>query len=103
MAMAAGGIQRSDVTMELLFDPPGHVRLPIDDDEIVDRALAVEPLAGRKVKFLTYDTGQSTRARNAGLQVVKLTKDFGKEPTEEEPESRRAARRRPGGPTQPPT
>jgi hypothetical protein len=75
-AMASGGIQRSDVTIELLFDPPGHVRLPIKDDEIVDRALAVEPLAGRKVTLLTYDTGQSTRARNAGLQVVKLSKDI---------------------------
>lgn len=87
--MAAGGIQRSDVTMELLFDPPGHVRLPINDDELVDRAVAVEPLAGRKVTFLTYDTGQSTRARNAGLQVVKLTKEIGPEPTEDESRGRR--------------
>ncbi len=79
-AMSSGGIQRSDVTIELLFDPPGHVRLPINDDEIVDRALAVEPLAGRKVTLLTYDTGQSTRARNVGLQVVKLSKDIGEEP-----------------------
>jgi hypothetical protein len=95
-AMAAGGVQRSDVTMELLFDPPGHVRLPINDDKIVDRAVAVESLAGRKVTFLTYDTGQSTRARNAGLQVVKLTKNIGEEPTEEVSQGRRAARRRSG-------
>lgn len=102
-AMASGGIQRSDITMELLFDPPGHVRLPIADDEIVDRALAVEPLAGRKVTLLTYDTGQSTRARNAGLQLVKLSKDIGEEPSEEESQGRRAARRRSGGSTQSPT
>jgi len=50
----------------------GHVRLPITDDEIIDRVLAVQPLAGRKITLLTYDTGQSTRARNAGLQVRKL-------------------------------
>jgi hypothetical protein len=68
-----GGIARSDVTMEIVFDPPGHVRLPIADDEIVDRCLAIEPLAGRKVTLLTYDTGQSTRARAAGLEVKKLT------------------------------
>jgi rRNA-processing protein FCF1 len=74
------GLTRSEVTIELLFDPPGHIRLPINDDEIVDRALAVEPLAGRNVTLLTYDTGQSTRARNAGLQVVKLRKDLGEEP-----------------------
>ena len=57
--------------MELLFDPSGHVRLPRADDEIVDRALTVQTLAGRPVRLLTYDTGQSTRARAAGLSVHK--------------------------------
>jgi hypothetical protein len=75
--MAAGGIQRSDATIELVFDPPGHVRLPINDDEITDRALAIGPLADRKVTLLTYDTGQSTRARNAGPEVVKLSNQVG--------------------------
>jgi rRNA-processing protein FCF1 len=74
------GLGQGLVTMELLFDPPGHVRLPINDDEIVDRTVAVQTLAGRKVTLLTYDTGQSTRARNAGLQVVKLSEDIGEEP-----------------------
>jgi rRNA-processing protein FCF1 len=74
------GLTRSEVTIELVFDPPGHVRLPGNDDEIIDRALAVEPLADRKVTLLTYDTGQSTRARYAGLQVVKLSQDIGEEP-----------------------
>lgn len=69
-----------DVWVELLFEPPGHVRLPNSDDEIIDQALAVEPLANRKVTLLTFDTGQSTRARNAGLQVVKLRDEFGEEP-----------------------
>lgn len=68
------------VTMELLLDPPGHARLPINDDEIVDRAVAVQTLAGRAVTLLTYDTGMSTRARNAGLRVVKLREDIGDEP-----------------------
>ena len=53
------GLARSEVTIELVFDPPGHVRLPGNDDEIIDRALAVEPLADRKVALLTHDTGQS--------------------------------------------
>jgi hypothetical protein len=69
------------------------VRLQINDDEIVDRALAIEPLASRKVTLLTYDTGQSTRARTAGLSVVKLRKPIGEEPKREgssrDPESRR--------------
>ena len=61
-------------TVEIVFDPPGHVRLPINDDELIDRILAIQPLAGRQVTLLTYDTGQSTRARAAGLPAKKLTK-----------------------------
>jgi hypothetical protein len=64
----------------MLFDPPGHVRLPIADDEIVDRALAVRALAGREVTLLTFDTGMSMRARQAGLRAEKLTKPVGDEP-----------------------
>ena len=84
-----GGIPRGRVSVELLFDPPGHVRLPINDDEIIDRALAVQALAGQKVRMLTYDTGQSMRARNAGLTVVKPPEDIGPEPTPAEEGSRR--------------
>ena len=76
----SGGIPRGEVTIELLFDPPGHVRLPINDDEIIDRALAVQPLAARPVTLLTYDTGQSTRARAAGLPVIKPARPIGDEP-----------------------
>ncbi len=65
-----GGLR---VTAEILFDPPAHTRLPIADDEIVDRALAVRPLVGGEMKLFTYDTGQSTRARHAGLDVEKLS------------------------------
>ncbi|MET9611736.1 PIN domain-containing protein [Kitasatospora indigofera] len=60
------------VSVEVVFDPPQHTRLPIDDDEIVDRALAMQPLVASPMKLFTYDTGQSTRARYAGLDVVKL-------------------------------
>jgi PIN domain len=70
--LGSGGIPRGEVTIELVFDPPGHVRLPINDDEIIDRVMAVQPLTAREVTLLTYDTGQSTRARNAGLRVRKL-------------------------------
>ena len=80
---------QGEVTMGLLFDPPGHVRLPINDDEIIDRAVAVQTLAGREVTLLTYDTGMSTRARNAGLKVVKPTEAIGPEPTEAESSGRR--------------
>ncbi|MFH9685258.1 PIN domain-containing protein [Streptomyces sp. NPDC017413] len=68
----AGGIPSGRVTVEVLYDPPGHSRLPINDDEIVDRAVTVQLITGRPVRLLTYDTGQAMRARAAGLQVRKL-------------------------------
>jgi hypothetical protein len=76
----ADGRPTPEVTVEILFDPSGHSRLPIADDEIIDRALAYQPLAAGPVKLFTYDTGQSTRARNAGLVVEKLTAPLGEEP-----------------------
>jgi hypothetical protein len=36
------------------------------------RALAIQTLAGQPVTMITYDTGQSTRARAAGLRVKKF-------------------------------
>ncbi|WP_245173595.1 hypothetical protein [Streptomyces aureus] len=59
---------RGEVNMEIVLDPPGHVRLPIIDDEIIDRAVAIQPLAAREVRLLTCDTGQHTRGRAAGAE-----------------------------------
>jgi len=64
--------RRGNVTVEVVLDPPRHVRLPIPDDEIIDRALAIQAIASHTVTLLTFDTGQSTRARQAGLPVRKL-------------------------------
>ncbi|MEU1499648.1 PIN domain-containing protein [Streptomyces sp. NPDC005732] len=77
------GARRGEVTVQLMLDPPRHVRLPINDDEIVDRALALKPLSGREVTVLTYDTGQATRARVAGLRDFKLSIPVGDEPEEQ--------------------
>jgi hypothetical protein len=74
-----GGIPRGVVTLQIAFDPPGHKRLPINDDEIVDRCLACQTFA-KSLTVLTYDTGQATRARLAGLRVHKLTAVLGEEP-----------------------
>jgi rRNA-processing protein FCF1 len=74
------GTFREAITVEILFDPPRHARLPINDDEIIDRALAVQVLAGRDLTVVTYDTGQSMRARAAGLRVVKLDVERGPGP-----------------------
>ena len=42
-ALDTGGIPRGEITVEIMLDPPGHTRLPINDDEIIDRALAIQP------------------------------------------------------------
>jgi predicted ribonuclease YlaK len=57
------------VRVELVPDPPGHVRLPHADDEIVDRVAAVRMLAGRQITLVTYDTGMAFRAGLAGLEA----------------------------------
>ena len=79
-ALDTAGIPRGEVSVEIVPDPPGHARLPINDDEIIDRALAIQSLSGRNVTLLTYDTGQNHRARDAGLKVRKLNEPLGEEP-----------------------
>lgn len=71
---------RGPVLMDILYDPPRHERLPINDDEIIDRALAAQSTASSPVTLLTYDTSQATRARHIGLAVNKLAKPLGDEP-----------------------
>jgi rRNA-processing protein FCF1 len=73
----SGGIPRGEITIELVFDQPGHVRLPINDDEIIDRVAAIQPLAGRDITVVTFDTGFSMRARQAGLVAIKLAQSDG--------------------------
>lgn len=76
-----GNLGLGPITMELLFDPPGHTRLPDNDDEIIDRALAVQNLAGRPVTMVTYDQGMSFRARYAGLKEMWLPHPPDPQPT----------------------
>ena len=76
-----GGFPRGEVTIEIVLDPPGHARLPINDDEIVERATAAAGLAGRPITLITYDTGQSMRARSAGLNALKLRREVDEEGT----------------------
>ncbi|WP_190195025.1 PIN domain-containing protein [Streptomyces minutiscleroticus] len=68
------------VEVEVLPDPPGHVRLPDEDDEIVDRALALRTVAAGPVTLVTYDTGMALRAKVADVPCMKLHKKLGREP-----------------------
>jgi hypothetical protein len=71
---------RRGIVADIFFDPPRHERLPIADDEIIERARAAQGLTGTTVTLLTFDTSQAARARNAGLAVNKLSKPLGEEP-----------------------
>jgi len=71
-ATGGGEVLRGAVNVQVLLDPPSHQRLPINDDEIVDRAVAVASLAERQVYLLTYDNGMRFRGRAADLLVPEL-------------------------------
>ena len=68
------------VSVEIVLDAPGHVRLPNPDDEIIDRAATIQAIANQKVRLLTCDTGQATRGRMADLNVTKLPSNAGSGP-----------------------
>jgi hypothetical protein len=57
----------------IVFDSPDHVRLHINDDEIVDRCAACQTYSG-PIMVMTYDTGLYQRALAARLEVTKLRK-----------------------------
>jgi carbamoylphosphate synthase large subunit len=43
-ALRATGVRQGDVNVEIIFDPRGQVWLPINDDETIDRAVAMKSL-----------------------------------------------------------
>ena len=74
-ALRAGGkLAESPVPVEVMLfsDPLGHRRLPINDQEIIVRTLALQAVAQSPVTLLTCDTGMALRAREAGLAEKKL-------------------------------
>ena len=69
------GPELGPVTLELFLDQPGHERLPIADDELVDRAAALKDISGRRVVVLAYDHGTRVRAKSAGVEGIKPPRD----------------------------
>lgn len=74
--------QTETVTTEILFDPPGHQRVEIMDDEIVRRAVSIQPYTSIPITMLTYDTNMALRAKSAGLSVRLLVDEKDKRDTE---------------------
>jgi hypothetical protein len=75
--LESGDGGRGAVSIQVLFDSLRHVRLPHNDDEIIDRLRAVRDLVGASAEdcyFLSYDRGAVFRARAVGHMARLLTK-----------------------------
>jgi hypothetical protein len=88
---ARGEMPRGAVHLQVFYDDPAHRPLPDPDAEIIDRALAVQTLAGKLVRLMTMDTGMGLNARRAGLLVKKPTREIEAPPLDGQ--STRARRR----------
>lgn len=76
-ALSVATESRGVVTVQLVFEPHAHIRLPNNDDEIVETAVRLRDFLGHPAKqvfFVTYDAGAAFRAGQAGLMPRLLTK-----------------------------
>ena len=75
--LSAATESRGVVTLQLVFEPYAHARLPNNDDEIVETAVRLRDFLGHPAKqvfFVTYDAGAAFRAGQTGLMTRLLTK-----------------------------
>jgi len=66
---------REGVTVEILSDEPGHVRLGDTDQEVLDRCDLLHAATGQPVTLITGDSAARIYARVNGHQVFKLSRD----------------------------
>jgi hypothetical protein len=64
---------REGVTVEVLPDEPGHLRMASNDQEILDRAQFLEQATGSPVTLITGDSGMRINAQPCGIEVFKLS------------------------------
>ncbi|WP_241995680.1 PIN domain-containing protein [Kribbella sp. VKM Ac-2568] len=88
---ARGEMPRGGVELRVFYDDPAHRPLSDPDAEIIDRAIAVQTLAGTAVRLVTMDTGMGLNARRAKLLVRKPAREIETPPIEGQ--STRARRR----------
>lgn len=62
------------VTAEVFLDGAWHIRRPVNDDEIIERALAIAEITGREVILAAADFAMLYRASAAGLKAVLVTR-----------------------------
>lgn len=65
------------VTVEILLDDPTHVRLPVNDAEIIDRAVYLRSLfpAFVRIILVSGDVSMEFRAEGAGLETRHVARD----------------------------
>jgi hypothetical protein len=65
------------VTVEILLDDPTHVRLPVNDAEIIDRAVYLRSLfpTFARVILVSGDVSMEFRAEGAGLETRHVSRD----------------------------
>jgi rRNA-processing protein FCF1 len=66
---------REGVTVEILPDEPGHLRVQGNDQEILERCEFLQQVTGRPVTLITGDSGMRINAQNRGIEVFKLSAD----------------------------
>jgi PIN domain len=69
------------VTLEILLDDRAHVRLPVADAEIIDRAVDLRSVfpASRRVILVSGDVSMEFRAEGAGLETRHVSRDVSAE------------------------
>jgi hypothetical protein len=62
------------VTVEVLTDDSWHVRRPVNDNEIIERGLAVSEITGREVILAAADSSMLYQASAAGLKATLVSR-----------------------------
>lgn len=66
---------REGVTDEVLPDGPGHLRMPSNDQEILERCEFLHQVTGNPATLITGDSGMRINAQARGIDVFKLSPD----------------------------
>jgi hypothetical protein len=90
--VARGEMPRGGVELRVFYDDPAHRPLSDPDAEIIDRAMAVQTLAGADARLVTMDTGMGLNARRVKLLVSTPAREI-EPPPPTEGQSTRARRR----------
>jgi hypothetical protein len=87
---AVANVLRLDdrVTMEIFLDDPAHARLPMNDAEIIDRAVELRSLfpVSRRLILVSGDVSMEFRAEGMGLEARHVARDVADSKEPEQPE-----------------